>query len=60
MTDIIIGLIVAVIIGGAMTYIIKAKRRGVKCIGCPTAGSCGVQGEHEHCHCGCCGDVDAK
>ena len=58
MTDFIIGAIVVVILAAAGLYIYKAKRRGVRCIGCPNAGSCGVQGAHEHCHCGCCGDVE--
>ena len=39
MTDIIVIAIVAVIVGLALRYIIKAKKRGVKCIGCPSAGS---------------------
>ena len=31
---------VAVILFLAIRYIIKEKRRGVRCIGCPMAGSC--------------------
>ena len=31
---------VAVILFLAIRYIIKEKKRGVKCIGCPMAGSC--------------------
>ena len=30
----------ALIIGGALLYIIKAKKSGKKCIGCPYADSC--------------------
>ncbi len=30
----------ALIIGGALFYIIKAKRKGVKCIGCPYGKEC--------------------
>lgn len=40
MANFIAGLIVVVCIGAAVTYIIKAKKKGVKCIGCPDAGSC--------------------
>lgn len=40
MTDLIVVLILAVILGGAVRYIYKAKKRGVKCIGCPDADSC--------------------
>ena len=40
MTDFIALLILVLILGLAVTYIVKAKRRGVKCIGCPAGGSC--------------------
>ena len=40
MTDLIFAAILIAIIGGAALYIYKAKKRGVKCIGCPAAGSC--------------------
>ena len=33
--------IVVLIVGGAAAYVIRAKKRGVKCIGCPHSGSCG-------------------
>ena len=33
--------IIVSVIGGAIFYIVRAKRRGVKCIGCPNAKSCG-------------------
>ena len=33
-------LIIALIIGGALFYIIKSKKKGVKCIGCPYAKTC--------------------
>ena len=32
--------IIALIIGGAAAYIIKAKKSGKKCIGCPDSGAC--------------------
>ena len=40
MADIIVLLILAFLIGGAVTYIVKAKKSGVKCIGCPAGGNC--------------------
>lgn len=40
MTDIIIAIVLLAIMGGVVAYIIKAKKRGVKCIGCPAGGSC--------------------
>lgn len=36
---IVIGILV-ILLGAAITYIVRAKKRGVKCIGCPAAGSC--------------------
>lgn len=40
MTDAIVIIILAIIIGCAVAYMVRAKRRGVKCIGCPAGGSC--------------------
>ena len=39
-TDIIAIIALVVIIGGAIAYIIHAKKSGKKCIGCPDSGSC--------------------
>ncbi len=36
----IIGGILVAIIGGAVFYIVRQKRRGAKCIGCHLSGSC--------------------
>ena len=41
MTDIIIITVVAVIVAAAAAYVIRAKKKGRKCIGCPHSGSCG-------------------
>ena len=50
---IIIG-ILAVIVGAAVFYIIKAKKSGAKCIGCPAGGNCsGKHKESSDCGCGC-------
>ena len=50
MENILIIALVAAIVGLAIGYIHKAKKRGVKCIGCPSgcscSGSCG-----ENCNC---------
>ena len=43
--------IVCAIVALAVGYIIKAKKRGVKCVGCPDGGSCG--GSCGSCNCGC-------
>ena len=40
MADVIAVLILVVLIGGAAAYLIRAKRNGVKCVGCPAGGNC--------------------
>ena len=40
MTNLIATVILALIVGGAVFYIIRAKKSGAKCIGCPAGGSC--------------------
>ncbi len=39
--DYLILAIVAICVIAAILYIRKEKKRGVKCIGCPSAGTCG-------------------
>ncbi len=41
LTDIIVLLVIALSVGGATFYIVRAKRRGEKCVGCPYAKECG-------------------
>lgn len=36
LSDIIAAIVVLAIVGGAIAYIVKQKRQGVKCIGCAT------------------------
>jgi hypothetical protein len=38
--DIIVLLLVAALVVGALGYIRKQKQQGVTCIGCPHAGQC--------------------
>lgn len=40
MTDFIFAAILLAIVGAAAWYVYRSKKRGVKCIGCPAAGSC--------------------
>jgi len=40
MMDVIIGGIVLIVIGAAIAYIVKEKKRGAKCIGCGASGGC--------------------
>ncbi len=41
--------VIVLIVALAAGYVIKAKKRGQKCIGCPQAKHCGVY----QCSCGC-------
>ena len=41
LTDIIVLLIVAAVIGAICFYLWRQKKKGVKCIGCPYAKECG-------------------
>lgn len=45
MTNFLVILVVAVIVGAAIAYIVREKKRGVKCIGCPATGSCPNSGK---------------
>jgi len=40
MANIIVAGIVLLIVGIAIAYIVKEKKKGVQCIGCPAAGTC--------------------
>ena len=42
MINLILILVLALIVGGAAAYIIREKKRGVKCIGCPDGAACGA------------------
>ena len=48
MENAILMIVLAAILGGAIVYIVRAKKRGVKCIGCPEGHKC-------HGNCGGCG-----
>lgn len=43
MIDIVLILIIAVIVFAAGGYVYRAKRNGVKCVGCPIARTCAVK-----------------
>ncbi len=45
--DIIAAAVIVLIVGGAVAYIIRAKKSGQKCIGCPDSKTC------SH-NCSCC------
>ena len=43
--DLIVILIVAVLVIAAIGYIRNEKKKGVTCIGCPHAGTCGKKAQ---------------
>ena len=47
MTNLITAGVLFVGIGVAGIYLVKAKKRGQKCIGCPACGHCGT--DHGNC-----------
>ena len=40
MANIIVGLLIAVAVAAALGYIIRSKKKGGHCIGCPNAAAC--------------------
>ncbi len=58
MENYIIIAVVAVIIGLAAWYVIRAKKRGQKCIGCP--GGCSAKQNENGCGCCSCGCNQSK
>ena len=54
MENIIIVAVLVIILGLALGYVIKAKKSGGKCIGCPSGASCGKSG------CGSCSGCNGQ
>ncbi len=52
--NIIVIAIIVAILGGAIFYIIREKKRGTKCIGCPAGKSCSSGTSSSSSDCGCC------
>ena len=51
MVNLIAFAVIAAIVGLAAGYVYKEKKRGAKCVGCPSGGSCsGCCGGCSHCH----------
>lgn len=51
MENLLIIAVLAAILIAAIRYIVRAKKRGVKCIGCPEGCSCGKE-NGSSCSCG--------
>ena len=48
--DIIVIVLLALVVGGAIFYIVREKKKGNKCIGCPYSASCGkAKGDSKDC-----------
>lgn len=57
MGDLIVVGILVVVIGLAVRFIWKEKKKGTRCIGCSSAGCCCVKGnDKEKAGCGCHSD----
>ncbi|MBP3656784.1 MAG: FeoB-associated Cys-rich membrane protein [Clostridia bacterium] len=52
MTNLIATVLLLAIVGGAVAYIIRAKKNGAKCIGCPAGGNCPHSQKADGCGCG--------
>lgn len=52
MVNIIIPVIIVLIVGGAIAYIVKEKKKGARCIGCPSGGCCSSKAG-KGCNCTC-------
>lgn len=51
MESIVVMLVILAIVGAAAGYIYRAKKNGVKCVGCPHAKECAAKRSQN----GCCG-----
>ena len=60
--DFFVIVIISAIVGGAVAYIVKAKKSGQKCIGCPDSKTCsssgGCSGKCSGCNGSCGGSVE--
>ncbi len=52
MVDIILGIVLVLILGCAIGYIVRAKKSGQTCIGCPSAKQCAQHRCSGGCGCG--------
>lgn len=65
MDNFIIIAVILVIVGLAGAYVYKAKKKGVKCVGCPDSGSCPHNSNDSQAKCSgscsscsCCGSTE--
>ena len=60
MIDIIVGAVLIVLVGAAIAYIIREKKKGVACIGCPAAGTCSAKNHPGSAGCSCGAGLDGS
>ena len=53
MKNIVIVAVLILVLAMSISYIIKAKKSGVKCIGCPSSKEFGGNCSTSSCSCGC-------
>ena len=54
MANILVAGLILMLVGFAVIYIYREKKRGVTCIGCPNAAACAAnRGGVGECSCGC-------
>lgn len=61
MQDLLVIAVLLIVVGAALLFLIKSKKNGVKCIGCPSGGNCPhkqdkASGSGGKCDCGCHGE----
>ena len=47
MASVIVAVVMLIIIGAAIAYIVKEKKKGTVCIGCPHAGTCASKNSND-------------
>lgn len=52
MADLVVGTVIVVIIGSAIRYLIKEKKNGSPCVGCPSGSACAAKSKGTSCGCG--------
>ena len=60
MADIIVGIVLVILVGAAIAYIVREKKRGVVCIGCPSAGTCASKNHPGGAGCSSCAGLEAS
>ena len=52
MSNFVVIAVLVIIVGTAIAYIVKEKKKGTVCIGCPHAGTCASKkGQESQCNC---------